>query len=708
MTADRLPPARNRLLAVFDEQYSSQGNVVYATALALIRQTGGSAQYRVFCKGRYTGPRLGSKLGDVRVISRPATPIGQESTWRGRLGRLCARLHMTDAPARWLSNIDASEAGLLRLLFDVERTHALIIFASEMAFALKIARLAHIFAVSQVPHIVVVTRADVADRDILDDLRWLRARLLHDGSGTPATGSSRSIVNLLPDRRFPGSRRRGGGRNRVPIRFDEPRPLSFVDPEAYPYQMGAVGAMISWLDWIGPGPRLPDRVRDVVLFIRPDWMNCGTGTTFESLAKYFRKGDGLLIDIGIWPYATPFSARERAPMISEEQRHIRSALYFSLRRTTNLFRLASLLAHMVRFWPRTVSNQMLLQNALAAKPRLVRQVVRHTKLSHIYVNHYFTYLFAKDLIAGRKFFLDTHDIQAINAVHNDTRNVFTRRADKFHELLAEEMRIVAKAHRIYFVSEEELAIAAQHIPREKLEFIIPLPDVAPCIPKPLGRPARLLIIASLNRSNERSLAWFLDQVWPKVIGNTPLSGSLTTGGTAPQLDICGSINKAFADTRAPRVWFHGVVEDLRPFYQRSDLVLLPVLTGSGVAIKTIEALLHERPVLATQRALRGLPESVVETIGYTNDAQEFADTIRALIASPQLLHQRLAKTRHAAQWLRDQHFYERLSRAMDAVRLSDSPVKTNDRPMQEAITAPLLRTGPRRLFTKRQPVSDHV
>ncbi len=688
--------ARNRILLVFDEHYGSNGNVVYAATRGLIRQTGGTAEYRVFCKGRYRGPRFASRLGDVRVVSRRVSPIGEERTPSGWAVRLLARLRMCDAPSRWLTNIDTADRRLLRLLFEVERTRAVIVFTIDASFALKVARLAHIFSTRQVPHIVVVTPEYEADADTVRDLRWLRVKLLQDGSVVPPT-NARPDTNRLPTAlaRFVRARKMpAASGNMVATPFDVPRPLSFLDAEFYPYQMNDIEATVSWADWIGPEQRLPDRVRDVVLFIRPDWVNCGSGTLFESLAAYFRRRDGLLIDIGIWPYAVPFRRKERPAKVAEQQRHIRSALYFSLRRTTSLFHALAQLRHAFSFWPRTVSNQVLLQNALAAKPRLVREVARHAKLTHIYLFHYFTYLFSKDLIAGRKFFLDTHDIQAINVVHNAGRNLFTRRGDQFHRLLAEEMRIVAKAHRAAFVSLTELALAARHVPAEKLDFIIPLPDITPCAPKPFAMPARLLIIAARNPGNERNLAWFLQHVWPKVIEGDAASGSPPLGKSAPQLDICGSIKGAFANVRRLRVQFHGVVEDLTPYYQRCDLVLLPVVTGGGVAIKTIEALLHERPVLATRHALRGLPQAIVETVGYANQPEEFAQAIRMLIGSPHLLEQRLDRSRRAAQLLRDQGFYERLTEAMDAVRLSDEVTQAHDPVVPDELAPPPLLADP--------------
>ncbi len=655
-------PARDRILVVFDAHYCSNGNVVYAATRELVRQTGGVAQYRVFCKGRYRGPRFTSQLGDIRLISRRVVQPQDELEPESWLGSLRAWLRRPEEPSRWLTNLDPAERRLLRLLFEAERTHAVIVFTVDADFALRIARLVHVFADSTIPHIVVITPDSMANRDTLRDLRWLRAKVLQDGNVAPADESQAARKRTR--------RLTGAFRDDVPIKFDEGQPLSFLDAEFYPYQMAGVETTVAWSDWIGPIQPLPDRVRDVVLFIRPDWLNCGSGTLFESQARYFREGDGLLIDIGIWPYAVPFGRRERETKISEQQRHIRSALYFSLRRTRNVFYTLSQLRHLLRFWPRTVTNQILLQNAMATKPRLLREVVRRARLSHIYLNHYFTYLFAEDLIAGRKFFLDTHDIQAINVVHNDSRNLLSRRTDEFHSLLQEEMRILAKANRLGFVSQGELEIASRYIPSEKLEYIIPLPDIAPCAPKPLGKPPRLLIIAARNRGNERNLAWFLEQVWPKVIGATAGSGP----SAAPQLDICGSIRTAFLNMRPPRVRFHGVVPDLRPFYERADIVLLPVITGGGVAIKTIEAVLHERPVVATQHALRGFPQAIVDTIEYTNQPKEYADAICHALASPQLMERRLERSRRAAQLLREQDFYERLAAVMDDVRVSE-PVR---------------------------------
>jgi hypothetical protein len=95
-----------------------------------------------------------------------------------------------------------------------------------------------------------------------------------------------------------------------------------------------------------------------------------------------------------------------------------------------------------------------------------------------------------------------------------------------------------------------------------------------------------------------------------------------------------------------------------------------------VSIKTIEALLHEKPVVATRHALRGLPDEVIDAIGYANDPEEFAQTVVALLESDSLRREYTDRSRHGALLLRHQGFYERLTGALDAVRLPPAVAAT--------------------------------
>jgi len=171
------------------------------------------------------------------------------------------------------------------------------------------------------------------------------------------------------------------------------------------------------------------------------------------------------------------------------------------------------------------------------------------------------------------------------------------------------------------------------------------------------------MVASLNEPNIRGTRWFLSSVWPAVL-------QMIERHPCPALRICGAIAEALGGLKLPGVQFAGVVNDLRPYYDGCDVVLLPVIAGGGVAIKTLEAVLYERAVLATRRALRGLPDNVVEAIGFEDDPVEYAKSLMSIVSNPARHHLQLERSRRAAALLRQYPFYEILGKAVDAVRLT--------------------------------------
>jgi len=655
--------SRHRLLLVFDENYSRNGYVVFAAIRHVQRQLAVPFDCRVVVRGKYDGPRFG--WGErVRIRSRAAVAPGMERRLGDRLRRKLARFHVLEAADRWTCNLGAAERLVLREMFDAARLHAVIVFTADPAYGLTIARLAHLYADRLVPHLVVVTPAGAIDPATAADLRWLRVRVLRDARNMPS--------RLVPPREsqpMPPRLPEGGGITdllAVSSMFDASAPFSFLDPESFPSHDLRGCETVCWLDWIGPHLPLPERVRHVVLFFRPDWMACGSGTLFESVAHWFRAQGALLIDVAIWPYAVKLRPEEAERKLIEEQDSIGAALYFSLRCSNSVPYLLRRLAATVCWAPRSIIRQTLALHARAAKPHIMREAIRRARITHIYVNHYFTLDFARDLIAGRTFFLDTHDIQAVNHVHIGARNRLTRRGDRFTRLLREEMSLAARAAQLGFVNRDEMGVAARFIPADRLSFIIPLPEIRACPPKALGRPPQLLIVASNNRHNEQNLHWFAGQVLPALGTLLRQSGQQSM---APQIHLCGEICSVLPPTVTRLFKTHGFVPDLRSVYEATDLVLLPVVAGAGLAIKTLEALLYEKPVVATSHALRGLPNEVAAAVGYENDPGAFAAAIVRLLGSQESRDRSRECTRLGARLLREQRFYERLKQAMDAVRL---------------------------------------
>ena len=106
----------------------------------------------------------------------------------------------------------------------------------------------------------------------------------------------------------------------------------------------------------------------------------------------------------------------------------------------------------------------------------------------------------------------------------------------------------------------------------------------------------------------------------------------------------------------------GLVDQPAQFYQTVDCVINPMRGGTGLKIKTVEALAYGKPVIGTQDAFQGLPVKhpahALETVEACADAMRryaqdasFADEVK--LASRVLYLEYMAKTESAVSCLRN-------------------------------------------------------
>ena len=61
-------------------------------------------------------------------------------------------------------------------------------------------------------------------------------------------------------------------------------------------------------------------------------------------------------------------------------------------------------------------------------------------------------------------------------------------------------------------------------------------------------------------------------------------------------------------TRYRKLNIIGTVDDLSQVYNEADVVVLPIISGAGMKVKTAEALMYGKRVLGTKEALVGYDE----------------------------------------------------------------------------------------------------
>ena len=90
---------RTSIIAVFDERYTHNGNLVFAATRHLMKQFSDSMTFQVFCRGKYRGPRFGQS-SKVRVVGTAVTPRPYGRRLRDMINRRLARLHLIDSADR--------------------------------------------------------------------------------------------------------------------------------------------------------------------------------------------------------------------------------------------------------------------------------------------------------------------------------------------------------------------------------------------------------------------------------------------------------------------------------------------------------------------------------------------------------------------------------------------------------------------------------
>lgn len=233
--------------------------------------------------------------------------------------------------------------------------------------------------------------------------------------------------------------------------------------------------------------------------------------------------------------------------------------------------------------------------------------------------------------------LDTHDVQTHAYINERIPRI--RRVDRrqFYADLyeASERYILDKYDGIIAISSED----HRHF-QEEWGYGDKVRTIPATFPGTLsnqnrGDTKRLLFVGSENRPNVPSLAWLIEEVFPL------LSDRVGSGVT---LDIVGNVIKVdrlqelFAKKVSGPVTLNpvGKVNSLDEYYAAAGIVLAPLVRGTGMKIKVIEAMAYGKPVVGTPIAFQGIPAKSGEEAFIAENAQDFARALEQLIVDPDL------------------------------------------------------------------------
>ena len=74
--------------------------------------------------------------------------------------------------------------------------------------------------------------------------------------------------------------------------------------------------------------------------------------------------------------------------------------------------------------------------------------------------------------------------------------------------------------------------------------------------------------------------------------------------------------------------------DLLPYFEKADIMILPIFKGSGMKVKTCESLMYGKNIIATDEAFEGYEVDYDKVGGKCNTAEEFVSRIKDFEANP--------------------------------------------------------------------------
>jgi len=144
--------------------------------------------------------------------------------------------------------------------------------------------------------------------------------------------------------------------------------------------------------------------------------------------------------------------------------------------------------------------------------------------------------------------------------------------------------------------------------------------------KKADEPYSLFHIGAMDwMPNLEAIDWFLEKVWPLIAGKFPDLKFYLAGRNMP-----GRIK----DITLPNVIVLGEVEDAETFMASKGIMVVPLLSGSGMRIKVAEGMALGKVIISTSVGAEGIPCTDGKDILIADKAEDFLMQLEKLLPEP--------------------------------------------------------------------------
>lgn len=154
---------------------------------------------------------------------------------------------------------------------------------------------------------------------------------------------------------------------------------------------------------------------------------------------------------------------------------------------------------------------------------------------------------------------------------------------------------------------------------------------------PFSGNKNILFISGANKYNIEGIDWFINNVMNKLKENFPAI-NLIIGG-----NICSVLKNKYSSYE--NVKFIGLVDNLLEFYSMGDVAINPVFNGTGLKIKSFEAMSFGKVLIAHPHSMDGIYDLSNCPVKLATSADEYINLIVELV-NDDILNRELSKASH--------------------------------------------------------------
>ena len=149
-------------------------------------------------------------------------------------------------------------------------------------------------------------------------------------------------------------------------------------------------------------------------------------------------------------------------------------------------------------------------------------------------------------------------------------------------------------------------------------------------PENTGEPVRLFHLGSMEwMPNQEGIRWFLEKCWPLIHAAHPqLQLFLAGRGFPPDL----------AAAAGPQVTCEGLIEDATAYMKDKAVMVVPLLSGSGMRVKIIQGMAAGKVIISTKIGAEGIACTHGETIFLANTPEAFLEAVNVCLENRQLMN----------------------------------------------------------------------